>query len=119
MANTYIHLDIWKDGIELTSNIYSVTKRFPRDELFGLVSQLRCAIVSVPTNIAEGSGRGSKKDFSRFISIAIGSLNEVESLIFVARNLSYVSDGEFEEIEKQIEVLGKKLGGFRKYLKNN
>lgn len=116
MSVTYENLDIWKDSIELVSNIYKITKKFPKDELFGIVSQIRRAGVSVPSNIAEGSGRGTKKEFSRFVDISVGSLNEVESLVHVSYNLEYITKGDFDNLLDKIKNLGTRIGGFRKYL---
>lgn len=116
MAQSYEHLKIWREGVELASLIYKITKKFPKSEIFGIVSQLRRAVVSIPSNIAEGSGRNSPKDFCRFIDIAIGSLNETESLLAVSLKLEYLSNEEFNELMCKIKELGNLLGGFRKYL---
>ena len=99
--------------------VYKETKKFPKAEIYGLISQLRRAVISVSTNVAEGAGRSSKVEFIRFINIALGSLNEVESLIFISKNLNYLNKEEFNLIKNEIEKLGKLLGGFKKYLKNN
>lgn len=117
MAKSYEHLDIWKDGMKLSSGVYRITKKFPKTEMFGMVSQLRRAAVSIPVNIAEGSGRASKKDFSRFIDIAIGSLNEVECLLQISLQLSYIGKSDHDVLMGQVKPLGGKLGNFRKYLK--
>lgn len=118
MAQSYENLEIWKNGIELAELIYFTTKKFPKDEMFGVVSQIRRAVVSISANIAEGSGRNSKKDFCRFIDISIGSLNEVESLLTISFKLKYVSDNEYDKIKEIIKKSGSLLGGFRKYLNN-
>lgn len=116
MAQSYEHLKIWRESVELASLIYKITKKFPKSEIFGIVSQLRRAVVSIPSNVAEGSGRNSPKDFCRFIDIAIGSLNETESLLVVSLKLEYLSNEEFNELMCKIKELGNLLGGFRKYL---
>jgi four helix bundle protein len=116
MANTFEHLDIWKQSIELASIIYREIKKIPKTETFGIISQLQRAVVSISSNIAEGSGRGSKKDFCRFIDIAIGSLNEVESLLFVSGRLNYLNEKELQELLIIIKKLGMSLGAFRKHL---
>jgi four helix bundle protein len=116
MAQSYENLKIWKESVDLAESVYSLTKKFPKDEIFGMTSQLRRAAVSVSANIAEGSGRHSRKDFCRFIDIAIGSLNETESLLHVAHKLKYIIDLNFNEIISSIKKLGVGLGGFRKYL---
>ena len=83
-------LDAWKKSIGLVSEIYLLTKKFPPDELYGLTSQMRRAAVSVPSNIAEGAARGSSKEFSRFLSISLGSLAEMETQLLIAENLNYL-----------------------------
>lgn len=117
MAKNYENLNIWKKSIDFAFLIYQITKRFPREEFYGLVSQLRRAVISISSNIAEGAGRGSKKDFSRFISIASGSLNEVESQIYVASKLEYINQNDFDKTLNLIQKLGNMLGGFQKFLK--
>jgi len=116
MAKTYENLEIWKQAIELSGTIYLATKNFPREEAYGLSLQLRRAVVSISANIAEGAGRDSKKEFIRFVNIAIGSLNEVESLLWVAREIKYLNDPDLQKLRVKIDKLGGLLGGFKKYL---
>ncbi|MBI2454297.1 MAG: four helix bundle protein [Parcubacteria group bacterium] len=116
MSNNYENLDVWRRSIKLASLIYVVSKKFPPEELYGLSSQIRRAVVSVSSNIAEGSARGSKKDFIRFVSMALGSLSEVESQICVAYELHYLSESDFKKVSNELKEVGNLLGGFRKYL---
>ncbi|MDB5260693.1 MAG: four helix bundle protein [Candidatus Nomurabacteria bacterium] len=116
MAESYKNLNIWKESVDLSTYIYKLTKGFPKEEIFGITSQLRRAVVSISSNIAEGSSRPSKKDYSRFIDIAIGSLKEVESLLEVSFRLGYMSEIEYGKMIKIISGLGVSMGGFRKYL---
>lgn len=116
MAESYKNLKIWDDSISLTIAIYSLTKKFPKDEIFGIVSQLRRAVVSISSNIAEGSSRSSKKDYARFIDISIGSLHEVENLLEIAYKLEYLSKNDYAKLMDDIQKLGILIGGFRKYL---
>ena len=81
------NLGIWKRGHQLTLDVYQATKSFPSEEMFGLTSKLRRAVSSIPTNIAEGCGRGSNKEFARFLQIAIGSTSEVEYELLLANSL--------------------------------
>jgi four helix bundle protein len=112
MAESYKNLKIWNDAVILASDIYSLTKKFPKEEIFGITSQLRRAVVSISSNVAEGSSRSSKKEYVRFIDIAIGSLHEVESLLQIANNLQYLSENEYAKIIEQISKLGILIGGF-------
>lgn len=116
MAESYKNLKIWNDSINLTVDIYSLTKKFPKDEIFGTVSQLRRAVVSISSNIAEGSSRPSKKDYTRFIDISIGSLHEVENLLEITYKLEYISKNDYVKLMGDIQKLGVSIGGFRKYL---
>jgi four helix bundle protein len=85
-------LDVWKRSMELVTQIYEVTREWPREEAFGLTAQIRRAAISVPSNIAEGAGRSSNADFSRFLSIAMGSLSEIETQLEIAQRLAYAGD---------------------------
>jgi len=104
----------WKKAIELSKVIYDVTKGFPDDEKYGLVSQIRRAIVSVSSNIAEGCGRRTSRDFVGFMYNAIGSAKEVESELFVAEKLGYVGMGVVENLVDEIEEIGRMLIGMIK-----
>jgi four helix bundle protein len=90
-VKSYQQLIAWQKAIALVTHIYSVTAGFPRDEIYGLTSQLRRAAVSVPSNIAEGQGRATKGEFVQFLCHARGSLYEVETQIVIATNLGYIS----------------------------
>jgi four helix bundle protein len=82
----------WQEGIGLVKAIYQLTKAFPREELFGLTSQMRRAAISVPSNIAEGAARGSHREFARFLTLTRGSLSELETQLTICRALGYASD---------------------------
>lgn len=97
---THKDLDVWKRGISFVEQIYKTTKKFPREELYGLTSQLRRAAVSFPSNIAEGAARSSPKEFIQFLYIALGSLSEIETQVMIAERLGYVPAGALlEEVE--------------------
>jgi four helix bundle protein len=113
----YRSLKVWEKSHRLVLNVYKATASFPREELFGLVSQLRRAAVSIPTNIAEGSGRGSKADFSRFLQISFGSACELEYEFMLSKDLGYISENSFQEIVPLIEEVKKMLGGLLKSIK--
>lgn len=118
MAKTYENLDAWKKSIEFAAYIYKLSKKFPKEELYGLVAQIQRAVISISSNIAEGAGRGSNKEFLRFVFISIGSLNEVESQVYVAYELGYITNPDLAEALQKIKELGNLLGGLRNYLKH-
>lgn len=105
----YKNYTVWQDGHQLTMIIYNLTKQFPKEELFGLTSQLRRATSSVPTNIAEGCGRESDADFRRFLIMAHGSATEVEYLLFLSFELEYTSKEAYEDFTDKIIILRKQL----------
>jgi four helix bundle protein len=85
-------LEVWKKGIDFVESIYKVTAQFPKEEIYGLTSQMRRAAVSIPSNIAEGAARNGKKEFVQFLYIALGSLSELETQIIIAKRLAYFHD---------------------------
>jgi four helix bundle protein len=108
---SFRELAVWQRAHALTLEIYGLTRAFPREELFGLTSQIRRAVVSVELNLAEGSGRHQNKDFVRFIGIARGSLCEVESLVLIANDLSIIGSGDGQRICTEIAHIGRMLNG--------
>jgi len=112
---THKDLDAWRKSIELVERIYSITKQFPQEELYGLTSQLRRAAVSVPSNIAEGAARSSTKEFIQFLHVALGSVSEVETQVIIAQRLDYVDD--VNSIEEQIEAVRRLILGLIRYLR--
>lgn len=109
-------LEIWKIARNLNKLIYIVSKGFPNDEIYGLTSQIRRASISVSSNIAEGCGRRTSKDFAGFLHNAMGSLKEVESQLFLALDLDYVNKNKVDELNEEIDKLGKKLNLFTQYV---
>src|SRR5258706_12942485 len=102
-------LDIWKESLKFSGEIYSLTKSCPKEELYGLTSQIRRASVSMFANVAEGAGRKGKDDFARFINIAIGSANEVLSYIYLSKELKIISDKDFNYFECEVVRIKKKM----------
>ena len=99
-------LDLWKKSISLVKEIYSATRFFPADEKYGIVQQIRRSAISIPSNIAEGAGRTSRKEFTNFLSIAQGSLSELETQLIIAKELDYVSEAEsFHSQIKSIRLM--------------
>ena len=109
-------LQIWQRSHKLTLAIYKATNRFPREEVYGLTSQLRRAISSVPTNICEGCGRKTNADFARFLQISVGSASEVEYELLLAHDLNYLTDNEYDNFNKEIVEIRKMLNNFIKKL---
>lgn len=99
---SYQELVVWQRAIELAKVIYEETKTFPRDEQFGLTSQIRRAAVSIPSNIAEGQARGQRADFCRFLRIALGSAAELHTQLILAQQLGYIAEMESKSLEKGI-----------------
>jgi len=112
---THKDLDIWGKGLDLVTDIYKLTKKFPKEEIYGLSSQMQRAAVSYPSNIAEGAARNSKPDYIRFIYIALSSLSELETQVIISKNLGYTSDNE--KLLNEIEILRKMTLNFIKHLK--
>jgi four helix bundle protein len=108
----YQELIAWQKAVELVTGIYDATRVFPRDEVYGLTSQLRRAAVSIASNIAEGQGRASSGEFIQFLCHARGSLYEVETQIIIANNLNYLSDNMRDALVEKISELGRILNGF-------
>ena len=114
----YQDLIAWQKAIALVTEIYKASSSFPRDEMYGLTSQLRRAAVSVPSNVAEGQGRATSGEFIQFLGHARGSLFEVETQAIVAHNLSYLSDAQCETLTANISELGRILNGLITSLQN-
>jgi four helix bundle protein len=115
---SFTQLDVWKEAHQLVLMIYRVTKNFPRDELFGLISQLRRCAVSVTSNIAEGFGRLSYKEKVCFYTTSVGSLTELQNQILVAKDVGYLSVEEYQKIFSQSERVYKILNGLLRATKN-
>ena len=113
-VSTYKDLIVWQKSIALVTSVYSLTKAFPDDEKFGMVSQINRAVVSVPANIAEGWGRESSKNYIQFLRISRGSLMETETLMLISKNLNFISEQNYLEVNKQIDEVGKILQGLIK-----
>lgn len=102
-------LVVWQKGIDLVTEVYRLTQKFPDAERFGLVSQLRRASVSVPSNIAEGYGRGSTADYIRFLRASRGSLYEIDTQLLIAARLNYIAQSDYEGILERINECGRML----------
>ncbi|MFZ1292529.1 MAG: four helix bundle protein, partial [Melioribacteraceae bacterium] len=107
-------LKVWQDSIDFVKNIYEITSKFPKDEIYGLTSQIRRSAVSVPSNLAEGAARQTKKEFIQFIYISLGSLAELETQIIIAKEINYVTNIEFDVIVTKLTEIRKMLLGLNK-----
>jgi four helix bundle protein len=113
MAFGFEELAVYQKAVDFVNQIYSATKSYPKDEVFGLVSQLRRAAVSISLNIAEGSAR-SKKDFSRFLDMARGSLFECVTILKISVKQNYINDKQCELLENELVELSKMLSGLKR-----
>jgi four helix bundle protein len=113
---SYKDLIVWQKAMILIKAIYTVTKEYPKEEMYGLTSQLRRAVVSIACNIAEGQARNSTGEFKQFLGISRGSLAETETLLLLSSDLDLISSAELEEITKITDEVGKLLSGLLKSL---
>ena len=111
---SYKTLDAYKEAKALVLQVYSLLKQFPKEEQYALCDQLRRAVISVPSNIAEGSGRTSAKDQAHFFEMAFGSLMEVNCQIDIAHDLGYISKDDVENFEKHVKSISALLSGLRR-----
>ena len=105
--NSHKDLIVWQKGIELSRQIYLLTERFPKEEIYGITSQMRRAAVSIPSNIAEGRSRGTCKDFIQFLRIALGSISELETQIEIVKQLPQTKTLSYQEIDILLNELSR------------
>ena len=115
---THKDLEVWKKSISLVTEIYSITKSFPKEEMYGLTNQIRRASVSVPSNIAEGAARQTNKEFIQFLYIALGSNTEFETQLLIAYNLNFISEADYDNCHRKVDEIGKMLSGLISYRKS-
>ena len=118
MAN-FKELLVWQKSIAFVAEVYKLTDSYPEKEKFGLISQLRRASVSVPFNIAEGNSRRSLLDYIQFLKIARGSCAEIETQLFISKNLNFISEELFLKLNQEIIEITKMINGLINFLKNN
>jgi len=109
---------VWQKSRLIVKEIYLISADFSAEEKFGLISQIRRSAVSIPTNISEGAGRGTDKDFSHFLDISEGSSNEVITLLFLAFDLNFLNESKMNELVVKMEEINRMINGFRKKLNN-
>lgn len=115
---THKDLDVWRKAIDLVTSIYKITSSFPKEEIYGLTSQIRRASVSIPSNIAEGAARNHDNEFRQFLYIALGSAAELETQLIISNILGYVSDENSQELINELNSISRMLQGLIKSIKN-
>lgn len=115
--NNYKDLIIWQKAVDLSVKVYGLTKDFPKDEMYGLTSQMRRCSVSIASNIAEGSGRNSKKDFNNFLGISYGSTCELETQAIIAQRAGLIGDDMLKDIQQCIYEIQKMNWALKRSLK--
>ena len=109
MIQNFKDLQIYQRSKELVLEIYKMTDKYPNDEKYNVISQLRRSVLSIPLNIAEGYGRMTREEFKRFLKISLGSSNEVEALLDISKELKYITEKEYQEISKKNDEIGKMI----------
>jgi len=109
---TYTELFVWQKSMELVTAIYRETRNFPKEEVYGLTSQIRRCAISIPSNIAEGFGRKSQQDFIRFLKISMGSLFELQTQLRIAKNLDYLEEVNFNTVFEESREIERMLSAF-------
>ena len=116
---THRDLNVWKESIFFVTDIYTITKTFPKTEIFGIVNQLRRASVSVPSNISEGAARQSQKEFVQFLYIAQGSVAELETQLIISQNLQFINENKLSEIANRLNLIRSQITGLIRHLKQS
>lgn len=115
-SKTFKDLKMWQKGIEIVKDIYALTKKFPREELYGLTSQMRRSSISIPSNIAEGFKRSHNKEYKQFLNIVLGSLAELETQLIIAQELGYLKNYELDNIVEKTNQEAKMVTSYAKKL---
>jgi four helix bundle protein len=116
-VHNYKKLEVWKESVNLVTEIYVLTNDFPDKEKFGLISQINRCAVSIPSNIAEGAGRSSKKEFSLFLGYSLASSFELETQLIISSNLKFISEDKKEKIINDLSIIQRKIYSLIKSLK--
>jgi four helix bundle protein len=113
----YQDLLVWQKSIDLAEIIYTITRSFPKEEIYGIISQMRRCSVSIASNIAEGQSRNSAPQFIQFLNIAKGSISELETQLVISKRLKFISEQDFNKVQKDLSDIGKMLNGLIKAIK--
>jgi four helix bundle protein len=111
-------LDVWNRAIDFVITVYQTTESFPKEEKFGLTSQIRRAAVSIPANVAEGAARQSGKEFAHFLSNAQGSASELETELLIAHRLGYLGENNYQTMRSTLDSIGRMIVGLSQHLKS-
>ncbi|HWH56382.1 MAG TPA: four helix bundle protein [Terriglobales bacterium] len=111
MSDSFMDLRVWQKAMDLAEEIYRETATFPREEIYNLTQQMRRSAISVPSNIAEGKGRNSQREFSQFLFHSRGSLLELQTQVMIAKRLNYFSEQQAQQILEHANVVGRSLSG--------
>ena len=113
-SRSYRDLEVWKLSIDFVKKVYQVTHNFPASENYGLINQIRRAAVSIPSNIAEGQGRNSTKEFRQFLAISLGSLAELETQLIIAKEIEYLTQNGLDALLSPLDRIRKMIKGLSK-----
>ena len=116
---THKDLEVWKNSIELVTEIYRITETFPKSELYGLVNQIRRSAVSIPSNISEGAARNHQKEFIQFLYIAQGSVAELETQLIISQNLQFINENQLNETANRLNLIRSQITGLIRHLKQS
>lgn len=114
--NRFKELLVWQKAIDLAVDVYRVTEKLPKEERFGLISQINRCVVSIPSNIAEGAGRNTSKEFNNFLGVAQGSSFELDTQLIISNRLNFISNQEYQNIESQLEHIQNMIAKLKKSL---
>jgi four helix bundle protein len=114
---THKDLMAWQKGIHLVTDVYKTTTNFPKEEIYGITNQIRRAAISVPSNVAEGAARSSKKEFCHFLYVSLGSTSELETQFIIAENLKFLKKEDSVNLQDQLTEIRKTILGLISYLK--
>lgn len=114
--NRYKELLVWQKSIDLAVDVYQLTEKLPKEERYGLISQINRSVVSIPSNIAEGAGRNTNKEFDNFLGIAQGSSFELDTQLIISNRLNFISNEEYQKIELQLEYIQNMVAKLKKSL---
>lgn len=117
MIKSYKDLDVWKRSVALVKDIYKITSRFPKEEQFGLISQMKRSAISIPSNIAEGRTRQHTNEYVQFLYIALSSCSELSTQLIISEELNFINKAELEKILNSLDSIGKMVNGLIKSLK--